>query len=113
MVATEENKNILKMNKAAVQLFLNEYLIWLAIDGVVSNVKSWNHYDVLKTKMNNLLVRSGQRSYDAAEENKSNYVFKKWTNSCPDICEWTFDMASNERSFIASKTNVVIVNNTV
>ena len=77
MVATEENKNILKMNKAAVQLFLNEYLIWLAIDGVVSNVKSWNHYDVLKTKMNNLLVRSGQRSYDAAEENKSNYVFKK------------------------------------
>ena len=33
MVATEENKNILKMNKAAVQLFLNEYLIWLAIDG--------------------------------------------------------------------------------
>lgn len=63
--------------------------------------------------MNNLFVRSGQRSYDTAKENKSNYVFKKWTNSCPDICEWPFDMASNGRSFIASKTNVVIVNNTV
>ena len=40
VVATEENKNILKMNKAAVQLFLNEYLIWQATDRVVSNVKS-------------------------------------------------------------------------
>ena len=40
MVATEENNNILKMNEKAVQLFLNECLIWQAIDGVVSNVNS-------------------------------------------------------------------------